>query len=147
MEQCEEPEKMKKPNSFEYIGNVTIKKKLLTREAPYCLCMNLPVMTVVTVNKVQDLYKTPVYEFKGENEVVVNDEKEAILMMNQYLIEKKKLAISSFYSKMFFPSVHIGDFVLSTSAMTSTPPPLVGVVLPVFNNSEYLEEAISSILN
>lgn len=58
---CEEPEKMKKPNSFEYIGNATIKKKLLVREQPYSMCFNRPVMTVVTVNKVQDIYNTPVY--------------------------------------------------------------------------------------
>lgn len=52
MDLCVEPLKMKKPNSFEYIGNVTIKKNLLTKDAPYSLCLNIPVMTVVTVNKV-----------------------------------------------------------------------------------------------
>jgi hypothetical protein len=55
---------MKKPNSFEYIGNVTIKKFNIDKGMPYSLCLNIPVMTVVTINKVQDLYNTPVYELK-----------------------------------------------------------------------------------
>lgn len=49
---CEEPNKMLKPNTFEFIGNMTIKKKLLTKDQPYSMCFNDPVMTVVTVNKV-----------------------------------------------------------------------------------------------
>lgn len=48
----EEPDKILKPNTFEFIGNSTIKKKLLTRHHPYSLCLNQPVMTVITVNKV-----------------------------------------------------------------------------------------------
>ena len=55
--------KILKPNSFEYIGNLAIKTKMLAKEQQYCMCLNLPVMTVITVNKVQDLYATPVYQF------------------------------------------------------------------------------------
>ena len=55
---------MLQPNKFEYIGNVTIKKRLLIMDKPYSVCLNSPVMTVVTINKVQDVYKTPVYDIK-----------------------------------------------------------------------------------
>lgn len=48
----EEKEKILKPNSFEYIGNATIRKKMLAKDKQYCLCLNLPVMTVITVNKI-----------------------------------------------------------------------------------------------
>lgn len=64
----EEKVKMLKPNSFEYIGNATIKKKMIAKDQQFCMCMNLPVMTVVTVNKVQDVYVTPIYEFKSSEE-------------------------------------------------------------------------------
>lgn len=53
--------KILKPNSFEYIGNLAIKTKMLAKEQQFCMCLNYPVMTVITVNKVQDLYATPVY--------------------------------------------------------------------------------------
>ena len=64
MKGIDDQSKILKPNSFEYSGNLAIKKKLLTRDQPYSLCLNLPVMTVITVNKVQDLYNTPVYKIE-----------------------------------------------------------------------------------
>jgi len=48
----EEPEKIRKPNTFEFIGNKAIKSKNLTKDLTFCLCLNQPVMTVITVNKV-----------------------------------------------------------------------------------------------
>lgn len=67
--------KINKPNSFEYIGNLTIRQKLLAKDFPYSLCLNIPVMTVVTVNKVQDQYKTPVYNLVKDKteQATVND--------------------------------------------------------------------------
>lgn len=38
-------------------------------------------MTVVTVNKVQDIYDTPVYSS-------TDSDKDLLLLMNQYLIDK-----------------------------------------------------------
>ncbi len=59
----EDKSKLLKPNTFEYAGNLAIKKHMIAKDKQYCMCMNMPVMTVVTVNKVQDIYQTPVYEF------------------------------------------------------------------------------------
>ena len=52
MDKIEDKSKMLKPNTFEYIGNVTIKKNLMAKDQQYCMCLNYPVMTVITVNKV-----------------------------------------------------------------------------------------------
>jgi len=35
---------------------------MLAKDYPYCLCLNAPAMTVITINKVQNIYNTPVYE-------------------------------------------------------------------------------------
>lgn len=48
----EEREKIRKPNTFEFIGNKAIKSKNLAKDFKFCLCLNQPVMTVITVNKV-----------------------------------------------------------------------------------------------
>jgi len=87
--------KLAKPNFFEYEGNKAIKFNMLARNQPYSLCLNWPVMTVITVNKVQQVYKTPVYrlaeveetkeETKGE--VDPQQEEQACLdYMNSLLI-------------------------------------------------------------
>ena len=45
-------EKILKPNTFEFEGNRAIKFNMLAKNQPYCLCLNEPIMTVITVNKV-----------------------------------------------------------------------------------------------
>ena len=46
---------------------------MLARNQPYSICLDRPVMTVITVNKVQDIYNTPVYRL---SQVVVEESKE-----------------------------------------------------------------------
>lgn len=41
-----------KPNTFEFAGNKAIKYNMLAKNMPYSICLNWPVMTVITVNKV-----------------------------------------------------------------------------------------------
>lgn len=48
----EEKEKIKKPNTFEFVGNKAIKLKNLASKHKFCICLNSPTMTVITVNKV-----------------------------------------------------------------------------------------------
>ncbi len=52
IENIEERDKIRKPNTFEFIGNKAIKAKNLASAQKYCLCLNSPVMSVITVNKV-----------------------------------------------------------------------------------------------
>jgi hypothetical protein len=45
-------EKILKPNTFEVAGNQAIKMNMLAKDYPYCLCLNAPVTTVITINRV-----------------------------------------------------------------------------------------------
>lgn len=55
-------EKILKPNTFEFQGNQAIKMNMLAKDYPYCLCLNAASVTVITINKVQNTYNTPVYD-------------------------------------------------------------------------------------
>mmetsp|Transcript_34374 Transcript_34374/g.42456 ORF Transcript_34374/g.42456 Transcript_34374/m.42456 type:complete len:104 (-) Transcript_34374:234-545(-) len=92
---------------------------MLARNQPYSLCLNWPVMTVITVNKVQDIYNTPVYrlaqveeskeETKGEADP--RQEEEACLTYMNSLLETNQNISLSYYREQIFSSVHVGDFV------------------------------------
>lgn len=92
---------------------------MLARNQPYSLCLNWPVMTVVTVNKVQDIYNTPVYrlqqveESKEEKkgEVDPREEEEACLEYMNSLLEQRHIINLEHYKEQVFNSVHVGDFV------------------------------------
>lgn len=110
-----------KPNTFEFEGNKAIKFNMLARNQPYSICLNFPVLTVITVNKVQDIYNTPVYrlnqveELKEETKGEVDpraDEKACLLYMNS-LLESRHSINLSYYREQVFKSVHVGDFIIS----------------------------------
>ena len=56
-----------------------------------------------------------------------------------------------YYKEKYFQAVHVSEFRLdrleSKTEELKVSQPLVGVILPVFNNSTFLKEAIESILN
>jgi hypothetical protein len=68
-------------------------------------------MTVVTVNKVQDLYNTPIYKVEGKS-----DEEDLLLIMNEYFRNDINYDLDH-YQKKFFESVHVGDFVLENKCV------------------------------
>ncbi len=35
---------------------------MLAKDFPFCLCLNAAAITVITINKVQNTYNTPVYD-------------------------------------------------------------------------------------
>jgi len=45
---------------------------MLAKDFPYCLCLNAPSMTVITINKVQNIYNTPVYDTVPEDLSALN---------------------------------------------------------------------------
>ena len=65
--------------------------------------------------------------------------------MNKCMKEGKNLDIDGFYSRQSFNSVQFGDFKLQD--IKAVPMPKVAVIMPVYNGSEYLKEAIQSIIN
>ncbi|CDW81295.1 UNKNOWN [Stylonychia lemnae] len=129
--QIEDTDKILQPNKFEFIGNQTIKNKQLAKNKDFSLCLNEPVMTVITVNKVQKVYSTPIYKFQvSETE------------------DKKSEQIDEEY----YDSVHIGDFILvshnhqqieSPRNLSDKDKPDIAVLMTVYNDDiEYLNEAI-----
>jgi len=52
IKEIEDKQKILKPNTFEYFGNVAIQKGNLAKDMDHCICLNEPVMSVVTINKV-----------------------------------------------------------------------------------------------
>jgi len=60
------PDKICRPNHFEFFGNKIVVEFKIADEFPCCLSLNFPCLTVVTVNKVQEIYSTPVYQLKLE---------------------------------------------------------------------------------
>lgn len=91
-----------KPNTFEYAGNKAIKFNMLAKNMPYSICLNWPVLTVITVNKVQDVYNTPIYNLKGLADEETKDshtpEQDCLLQMNAFYRNKENLD-TTFYSR------------------------------------------------
>ena len=76
-------------------------------------------MTVITVNRVQDIYKNPVYKLNTsvENEeskeakTEKDQENECLKHMNELLESNREIDLTH-YKDQVFSAVHIGDFVL-----------------------------------
>lgn len=70
------------------------------------------------------------------------------MIMNNHLLGDKDYDIDGFYAKTQFNAVHIGDFVIKKEASKKQiTNDKIAVIMPVYNDHEYLEEAIKSILN
>ena len=105
-----------KPSTFEYAGNKAIKYNMLAKTMPYSICLNWPVTTVITVNKVQNFYNTPIYNLKGfdEKDEETKDSVQfpsCLLRMNSFYVNKQNLD-TAFYQRQIFPAVHIAEFRL-----------------------------------
>ena len=101
-------------------------------------------MTVITVNKVQDVYDTPVYEFKSEGQT---EEDDVLEIMNQCMRDSVDLDIDGYYARQLFNSVHIGDFKIKPVRSELTTRPRVAILMPIYNDCRFLVDAIESILN
>lgn len=109
---------------------------MLAKDFPYCLCLNEPSMTVITINRVQEIYSTPVYE--------TNAEAADLESLNKYLDSNTDINLD-YYRLNQFNSVHIGNFVTDQSVQLRES--LVAVVMPVFNQRvHFFRDAVESIL-
>lgn len=107
-------DKASHPNCLELWGNKLLAKKPLSSAPasattntipPLCACSSRPVMSVVTINRVQDVYSTPVYQ----NEEGAGD----LALLDTYLHEGRRLNWAA-YAREVFPSVHIGLLATTT---------------------------------
>ena len=140
------------PNLLEVNGNKVLKKgkKSATDENhkinfvkmyPLCACPTLPIMSVLTVNRVQDVFENAIYG-------TVND---ANLLENQYVKNRNLLLNRVKYKRNFFPSVHIGELYLQETATNNSydandEEEFLSVIMCVYNGAKYLEQAVNSIL-
>lgn len=126
-------DKILKPNTFEFQGNQVIKMNMLAKDFPYCLCLNAASVTVITINKVQTMYNTPVY-----------DSAQDLNELNAYIDSDTKINLDH-YRLSQFNSVHIGTFVTTSTVQSSKS--TVAVVMPVFNQRvHFFREAVESVL-
>ncbi|KAN0041109.1 hypothetical protein ACTFIV_003645 [Dictyostelium citrinum] len=95
------------PNRFEFNGNRPIIQKQIYQNKPYCLCLaeNYSPMSVVTINRVQDVYDNPIYD-----QSLSLDDLDQLLYTNKSLNDEKYKENSL---SLNFKSVHIGDLFIS----------------------------------
>ena len=126
----------------------------LIRKKTLCACPSYPTMSVITVNRVQDVFKNRIYE--DTNNVECH-----IMKLNDYMLENRNIDLDH-YRKSLFTSVHVGDLVLTSETLKGnegkkidskiskakvSATPMLTVIMPVYNGAKYLREAMDSILN
>ncbi|KAF0693435.1 Aste57867_15608 [Aphanomyces stellatus] len=122
---------LSQPNRLENNG-----VKLVTSFHWVQACMTKPIMHVMAINQVQQLYDNPLL---AQHET---------LHLLSYLAPPRHLD-TTWYRATVFRSVHIGTLVLQEEghARHETPsPPLVTIVLPAFNESKFIGAALESLL-
>jgi hypothetical protein len=89
------------PNKLEVSGSRLFTKQLLEHaRLTSCLCVKHPVLSVITVNRVQDVCENRIY-----TEISLD-------ALEKHFDDKRKMDLAYYRSKLF-DAVHIGDFVLS----------------------------------
>eukprot|EP00953_Heterococcus_sp_UTEX-ZZ885_P037756 19382-Heterococcus_DN1.PRE.4 len=153
------------PNLLELYGNQVLRAQWAAAAAQQrtMLCAGAPVLSAITVNRVQTTFATPVYD-STNGDVHELDKR----------LWRGEVVDTGWYSAQQFRSVHIADLVLksaataaatavaTTAAVTansisagisgvqmaveSAAKPLVSVLLPVHNGEQWLRTAVQSIL-
>ncbi|KYQ89972.1 hypothetical protein DLAC_08542 [Tieghemostelium lacteum] len=93
------------PNRLETNGNKTIIQKTCYQHLKYCCSPTIPIMSVITINRVQDVFQNRVYE--------VDNDQWSLENLNQLLLDNKHLNQQEYHrNSSTFTSVHIGNFYL-----------------------------------
>ena len=102
-----------------------------------CACPSLPVLSVLTINRVQDIFQNNVYETDCD----------AYILEERFSQDRDLQLDLVAYKKHTYDSVHIGGLYFKNSdEAVDNLSPLVSVVMCVLDGEKYLEQAISSIL-
>eukprot|EP01041_Mallomonas_annulata_P008675 gene8675-17908_t len=160
---------LRNPNILEYSCNKTFQSSKLSQIYTKACCHTYPVLTVVTVNRVQDTYDVPIYSTSTSK----NIEKTLSLTstsiyegmlgtdldldtLNSYIVENNDDIVSmnlDKYSSDIRVCVHVGDMHLHLTHDVSSQEhqlqhqhqPAITVILPVHNGSRFLRECIRSL--
>jgi Glycosyl transferase family 2 len=153
------------PNLLELYGNQVLRAQWAAAAAVQqrtMLCAGAPVLSAITINRVQTTFATPVYD-SGNGDVLKLDKR----------LWRGEVVDTAWYSTQQFRSVHIAELVLKPAksapaalaaavpvtadglpeglssvqiAADSAAKPLVSVLLPVHNGEQWLRTAVQSIL-
>jgi Glycosyl transferase family 2 len=152
------------PNLLELYGNQALRAQWAAAAAQQrtMLCAGAPVLSAITINRVQTTFATPVYD-STNGDVHELDKR----------LWRGEVVDTAWYSAQQFRSVHIAELVLKSAksapaaaatavpmtadsisegisgvqiAVESATKPLVSVLLPVHNGEQWLRIAVQSIL-
>lgn len=125
------------PNTVELWGSETLRRGLGKRR-PKCACFAHPTVSVLAVNRVQDVFRAPVYDIAlGLDE------------LNELAKNCSGGALDAeFYRSRRFESAHIGTVALRASSpgRLVSPSPAATIVIPARNASATIAAAVDSIL-
>lgn len=113
------------PNTIEARGS---KCRLLERERPKSKCYAIPVASVITINRVQDVYRAPVYGSASLRD----------------LNDQRRTLDDDFYRDNRFDSAHIGLLVFQREKRIVELPSIT-VVMPARNAASTIIAALKSI--
>ena len=148
------------PNKLEANGAlISTKSEAMSKylqHASMCSCPRSPAMAVITVNRVQDVYRNRIYGKSGVKlvhaaggDALADGDETTIETL--FTLDRTIQLDDSHYQRTDYNSVHIGDLVLQPSEeMLSANSsrlcsPLLSVVMPVYNSERFLADAIESI--
>ncbi|KAJ8610833.1 hypothetical protein CTAYLR_006444 [Chrysophaeum taylorii] len=120
------------PNLLETRGAEIIASVL---DRPKCACFARPAVAVLAINRVQDIFRAPIY-----------DDAPSLEALN---MESAPLDYAA-YRRLRFDSVHLGAvflrFANDSPRATVTPTPLVTVIIPARNAARTVMRAVESVL-
>jgi Glycosyl transferase family 2 len=149
------------PNLLELYGNQALRAQwAVAAQQRTMLCAGAPVLSAITINRVQTAFATPVYD-SSSGDVHELDKR----------LWRGEVVDTAWYSAQQFRSVHIAELILKHTATAaaaaaaavttdsiakglssvqitadSAAKPLVSVILPVHNGEQWLRPAVQSIL-
>jgi hypothetical protein len=120
------------PNNLEFNGNKYISTNSEMKKKLSIGLLHDPLLVVLTINRVQDVYTNRVYD-EGEYSLDKLNSK-----LNENIFDFK------LFQDLYFNSAHVP---LPPLVTPRDAPPFCSWIIPVYNSSKYLRECINSILN
>jgi len=93
------------PNKLEVCGSRVFSRKIHPQSSlHYCTCLKSPVLSVITINRVQDVCQNRIYN---------SNEFSSLEALDALFWEEREMDLN-YYRNKKFNAVHIGDFILTS---------------------------------